>query len=159
MSYGRTNAGTRSAPFNLINRENVKNLEIAWTYRTGDPTGVDQNTPLQIGGLVYSCTPNNVVAALDADTGELKWKYDPEVSTPYWPRCRGVGFYDATETIGETAICAKRIILASMDARLIAMDATTGTLCPDFGENGIASTSAGMGVVKPGFHKQTGAVK
>jgi len=72
-SYGRTNAGTRYSPFTQITRDNVAQLQPAWTLRTGDERpGTDQSTPLQIGELLYTCTRNNRVVALDADTGEVR---------------------------------------------------------------------------------------
>lgn len=97
--YGRTPAGTRFAPFAQINKDNVDELEVAWTFRTGDIAGKgaeDQGTPIQVGDSVYVCTPYNKVIALDADTGKQRWKYDPDTpDTGIWNRCRGVGYYDA----------------------------------------------------------------
>ena len=79
-AYSRDTMGTRYSPFNQINRENVKDLSLAWTYRTGrntsNPNEVDQNTPLQIGNTLYSCTPTNAVHAINATTGERKWLFD-----------------------------------------------------------------------------------
>src|SRR5690606_921314 len=79
---------------------------VAWTFRHGDlpidPTGSgaqDQNTPLQIGDTVYACTVRNVVHALDADTGEQRWSFDPEASSPFWQRCRSVGYFESTGEI------------------------------------------------------------
>ncbi|VDR26857.1 Quinate/shikimate dehydrogenase (quinone) [Raoultella terrigena] len=73
--FGRDASGTRFAPYDQITPQNVKNLKVAWTYHTGRRLtgagiGVDENTPLQIGDTLYSCTPLNVVTALDADTGK-----------------------------------------------------------------------------------------
>lgn len=158
-SYGRTTKGLRYSPFDQINRENVGNLELAWTYRTGrGDVGIDQNTPLQIGDTVYSCTTSNVVAALDADTGEVKWKFDPKASAPFWQRCRGISYFqlpDAQKTAGQ--LCNERLIMTTIDARLIAIDAKTGEYCPGFGEGGTVQLSQGMGEVKTGFYFQTSA--
>jgi quinate dehydrogenase (quinone) len=55
---------------------------------------VDENTPLQIGDTLYSCTPLNVVTALDADTGKARWRFDPHAQTAEHVTCRGVGYYD-----------------------------------------------------------------
>lgn len=67
-----------------ITPANVNQLQVAWTYtgrRTvsepGVAAGVDENTPLQIGTSLYSCTPENLVTAIDADTGKAIWKFDP----------------------------------------------------------------------------------
>jgi quinate dehydrogenase (quinone) len=77
-SYGASTAGLRYATYNKINRDNVATLKPAWTIRTGDMgPGIDQNTPLQIGDTLYSCTRNNVILALDPDTGATRWRFDP----------------------------------------------------------------------------------
>ena len=78
--YGRSASGTRFAPYSDITPENVKDLQVAWTYHTGRRTtgsafGVDENTPLQIGNVLYTCTPENVVAAVDGDSGKELWKF------------------------------------------------------------------------------------
>ena len=180
-SYGRTTAGLRDAPFDQINIDTVGQLEEVWRFRTGDSgPGVDQNTPQQIGDTVYSCSRNNILSALDADTGKLRWRYDPVVKAPFWQRCRGVGYYrlpdpepvigagDAVAsatpaTAGEGVpavaggLCRERIIETTADARLIALDARTGQLCPDFGVGGTVALSQGMGEYPAGFYFQTSA--
>lgn len=177
-AYGRTNAGLRDAPFNQINRDNVSQLKLAWSYRTGDvKPGVDQNTPLQIGDTVYSCTRNDKIIALDADTGQPRWTFDPEAKSPFWQRCRGLGYYRADAPAAapagaassvstasaqaaaapEGGVCRDRIVQTTIDARLIELDARTGKLCEDFGNKGIVALSENMGPVKPGFYFQTSA--
>lgn len=97
-SYGRTNAGTRYAPFTQINRDNVNTLELAWTYRTGweqKNGGVDSNTPLQIHDKLYSCTPSGKISAINADTGKEIWSFQAPGSSPVWNRCRGLAFSDS----------------------------------------------------------------
>lgn len=173
-AYGRTTEGLRNAPFDQINLKNVAQLTQAWMYRTGDNgPGVDQNTPLQIGDTVYSCSRNNVVSALDADTGTLRWKHDPVVRAPFWQRCRGLGFYrlpadammiasaDAADLANGGSMpvqsCAERIIETTADARLIALDAKTGQPCGGFGNGGTVQLSQGMGPIDKGFYFQTSA--
>lgn len=98
--YGRDPGGSRYAPVDQINRENVDELKVAWTFRTGEKFNrgsEDQNTPMQVGDTLYVCTPTNVVIALDADTGKEKWRHDPHVKTGFWNRCRGVGYWDGTQ--------------------------------------------------------------
>ncbi|MDR8469497.1 membrane-bound PQQ-dependent dehydrogenase, glucose/quinate/shikimate family, partial [Acinetobacter baumannii] len=97
--FGRSGSGTRFAPYTDITPDNVKNLQIAWTYHTGRPKniGVDENTPIQIGSTLYSCTPTNIITALDGDSGKALWKYDPKAKTAEHITCRGVGYYDATQ--------------------------------------------------------------
>lgn len=80
VGFGRTPSGEQFAPYSQINAENVKNLEVAWTFHTGDITGngsENQNTPLQIGNILYPCTPTNQVFAVRGDTGEKLWHFDP----------------------------------------------------------------------------------
>lgn len=159
-AYGRTPEGRRDAPFDQINRDTVHRLQTAWTYRTGDTQpGVDQNTPLQIGHLVYSCTRRDRVIALDADTGLQRWLFDPQASAPFWQRCRGLGYWQDTEPSpeGTTGRCRERIVQTTMDARLIALDAHSGQPCGGFGQQGTVSLAQGMGPVKPGFYFQTSA--
>lgn len=98
--YGRDPGGARYAPVDQINRENVGRLKVAWTFRTGEKPqrgNQDQNTPLQVGDTLYVCTPTNIVIALDADSGREKWRHDPKVSSHFWHRCRGVGYWDGTQ--------------------------------------------------------------
>lgn len=153
-AYARTTAGTRFAPFNQINRDNVTKLVPAWTYRTTDyGSGVDQNTPLALGDTVYTCSPNDHVAALDADTGAVRWRNEPGASSPIWQRCRSLGSYDAG--LADGTPCAKRIFNSTIDAHLIALDAATGKPCPDFGTDGIVDLRPGMGPIPPGFYFQT----
>lgn len=157
-AYGRTPAGTRFAPFDQINKENVNQLEVAWTFRTGDvPTNgaEDQNTPLQVGDTVYVCTAHNIVFALNAETGAERWKFDPQAKAPVWQRCRGVSYY--REAILSPDACSERIMLTTIDARLIALDAKTGQQCSQFGNNGTVDLSQGMGEIKPGYYFQTSA--
>lgn len=158
-AYARDTMGRRYSPFDQINRETVNRLDLAWTFRTGrGNVGIDQNTPLQIGDTVYSCTTQNVVIALDADKGTEKWRYDPQAKGPFWQRCRGIGYYKlpAGEQVAGQA-CNERLVLTTIDARLIEIDAADGKLCESFGTGGIASLGADMGQVKPGFYFQTSA--
>ncbi|MCD9006465.1 membrane-bound PQQ-dependent dehydrogenase, glucose/quinate/shikimate family [Luteimonas sp. XNQY3] len=184
--YGRTPRGTRYAPETQIDRDNVDQLQVAWTFRTGDPANPfseNQNTPMQIGDTVYVCTPMNKVFALDADTGTEKWSFDPQpADTQTWNRCRGVAYYEpaavthslaqATATAGDDATappapaaaittpatantCSRRIVLTTIDARLIELDADTGTPCGSFGQGGTVDLKVGMGEVKPAYYIPT----
>ncbi|MFT3815053.1 MAG: membrane-bound PQQ-dependent dehydrogenase, glucose/quinate/shikimate family [Acidovorax sp.] len=162
-AYGRTTAGLRDAPFQQINRDNVTQLKLAWTFRTGDTKpGVDQNTPLQIGDTVYSCSRNDKINALDADSGQPRWTFDPKAKSPFWQRCRGLGYYRAADaatpaTASAPGACQDRIVQTTIDARLIELDAHTGKPCEDFGNKGEVSLAQNMGDVKPGFYFQTSA--
>ncbi|WP_343597780.1 membrane-bound PQQ-dependent dehydrogenase, glucose/quinate/shikimate family [Acinetobacter sp.] len=150
--FGRNSNSTRFAPYQDITPENVKDLQVAWTYRTGRPTkiGVDENTPIQIGSTLYSCTPTNIVTAIDGDTGKALWKFDPKATSAEHVTCRGVAYYDATQDKTAPAaqasqVCPQRILTSTVDGRLIALDAHTGKLCPSFGVNGQVDVLHDMG--------------
>lgn len=157
--FGRTAAGTRFAPFTQITPANVADLKVAWTYRTGrrvtgSGIGVDENTPLQVGDTLYSCTPLNVVSAIDADTGRERWKFDPHAKTDQHISCRGLGYYDAAKaqtfadaspTADAGIVCPRRIVLTTVDARLITLDASNGRPCEGFGDKGVVDLKRGMG--------------
>lgn len=166
--WGNTTAGNRFAALDQINKGNIGQLQVAWTFRTGDlpesngAGAEDQNTPLQIGDTVYTCTAYGKVFALDADTGAERWKFDPQGYAPNWQRCRGLGYFDASAAAAASsapaaapAACTKRLFLPTGDARLIALDAETGKPCADFGHQGTVDLKTDMGEIKPGYYQQT----
>ncbi len=167
-AYGNTPGGSRFAALNQITRDNVKDLTVAWTYRTGDtpisPGGggaEDQETPLQVGDKVFLCTPHNNVIAIDADTGKQLWKNEINAKSSVWMRCRGLAYFDATQalvqptapnstpvtavSVASGALCQRRLLMNTINAELIAIDADTGAFCPDFGKNGRVDLKIGMG--------------
>lgn len=160
-AWGNDQGGTRFSPLNQITPENVGQLEIAWTYRTGfKQTGLPapfEATPLKIGDSLYLCTPANDVIALDAETGREKWYFraGTDESRVGFAVCRGVAYY-RDPTAGEGP-CAERIITATVDARLLAIDARTGSLCPAFGKGGAIDLRRGMGFVDKGYYYVTSA--
>ena len=169
--YGRTTSGTRFVPLNQITPENVKDLEVAWTYRTGEipKTGeVHVVTPLHVNGMLYGCTQSSRLFALDPETGKEIWSFNPEAKGNFIPRCRGVGYYaDAAQSSDVNQVqqnqtsspkaCTRRIVSTTVDARLVAVDADTGKRCTDFGDQGIVDLKLGMGDIQPGFYFPTSA--
>ena len=151
LHYGNTLAGTRFSPLTQINATNVGQLEEAWTYRTGSKrAGMGfEATPLMVGDTLYLCTPENIVIALDADTGTRRWVVDPKVDAPPTGTCRGVAYH---RTAGAAGPCAARIIFATIDARLMAVDAATGATCTGFGKAGTVDLKRGMGEVAKGYY-------
>jgi quinoprotein glucose dehydrogenase/quinate dehydrogenase (quinone) len=158
-AYGGTNAGDRYSSLEHVTPANVAALEIAWTHDAG---AIDagarspmQTTPIMVSDALYYCSQTNVVFALDAETGEERWRYDPNVTQPgpgWIVRCRGVAYYHSSRRD-----CPERIITATFDARLIALDARTGRVCESFGEDGAVDLTQGLGVVEPGFHYSSSA--
>lgn len=152
-AYGANSAGTRFTPHAQINRANVAELSEAWSMDTGR-VGRFSATPIQIEDGLYLCTAQNVMIALDPDTGAERWRFDPENDTPasgILGNCRGVTYYHLPDRPrGEQ--CAERIYTATTDARMIAVDAGTGQPCAEFGDDGQISLLAGMGEVKPYYY-------
>ncbi len=147
--YGQNTRGSRYSALSEIDTSNVAGLEVAWQYRTGDlPTGeaAFQGTPIKLGELLYVCTPYSKVVAVDAETGEQKWAYDPQVQSKEWQRCRGLAsWHEAEAEPGKNgALCSTRIVLTTLDARLITLDAHNGAVCPGFGENGQVNLLDGL---------------
>jgi quinoprotein glucose dehydrogenase len=145
--YGHDAGGMRYSPLTQITRENVSSLAVAWTFHTGDiadgkdggPRSGFETTPLVVDGTMYLTTGFNRVIALDPATGARKWAYDPllERQNDYGDGLinRGVATWlDETRAAG--AACRRRIFEATLDARLIALDAATGAPCEGFGQHG-----------------------
>lgn len=159
-SYGATPGGTHFSRANQITPENVQHLEVAWEHRSGDireghfisPDDFQtqsslQVTPIMIEDRLYYCSPFNMVFALDAESGEEIWSYNPGVDhdADILPNCRGVSSW----TSGAKGFCEHRIIVGTLDARLIALDAETGGRCTDFGDNGEVDISHGLSEHQP----------
>jgi quinoprotein glucose dehydrogenase len=146
-NYGNDPGGMRYSPLNQINRDNVARLKVAWIYHTGDVSdgsrtkdrSAFENTPIVVDGTMYLSTPLSRVIALDPESGAEKWTYDPKIELHghYSERLinRGVASWlDPTRKPG--APCARRIFIATINARLIALDAAGGNACADFGNQG-----------------------
>jgi quinoprotein glucose dehydrogenase len=153
-AWGGDAGGSRFSPLEEITPANVSDLAVAWRFRTGDfdPTGTlktsFQATPVLHDGTLYLCTPFNRVFALDAETGEQRWMYDPGLA-PEGMRhltCRGVALHEDGEA-EPGAACRTRVLTGTIDLRLLALDAATGRPCPDFGENGAVDLARGLGDV------------
>lgn len=171
--YGNDPGGQRFSKLSQLTPENVAGLEQAWVYRTqqGGP-GVHgfQVTPLMVGENLYLCTPYTVVISLDAESGAERWRFDPSNEKTRPRSCRGVAYYevpsateagpeaeDGAEDGAEEAACAARIITATGDAKLLAVDAQTGKPCENFGEGGAVDLTVGMGEVRTGYYYVTSA--
>src|SRR5262245_43419018 len=146
-SYGGDAGGSRYSPLTQITKDNVATLTVAWVYHTGDVSdGSDgrrksafEATPIVASGTMYVTTPFNRVVALDPETGREQWQFDPQIDVrgPYSEGLitRGVALWtDPYRAAG--AACRQRLFLATIDARLFALDAATGQPCVDFGTEG-----------------------
>ncbi len=165
IAYGRTAGGSRYSPLATITPENVRRLQRAWEYRTGDlrdPAADPEETtyevtPLMVNGLLYICTPHQIAIALDPVTGKEQWRFDPQTGTNKQRQhqtCRGVSYFEL-EGVPADAECSRRILLPTSDARLIALDAKTGAVCRGFGKDGAVNLALNMPHYYPGSYYST----
>jgi quinoprotein glucose dehydrogenase len=154
--------GTRYSTLDQIDTHNVRHLVKAWSYRlpiepdpSKHPYVAFEATPINIGDTLYFCTPTNSVVALDAESGAVRWTAAANLR-PWggFRACRGVAYYRAAH---ELPHCTERIVTATSDARLKALDASTGEACPDFGTAGVVDLLDGMGHIDPGVFGVTSA--
>jgi len=159
-SYGGDPGGNRHSPLTLINRGNVERLKIAWTYRTGE-LGADfarsatltfEATPILARDALYLSTATNIVIALDPASGVQRWRYDPRIDRARRyseATSRGVSSW-IDPAADPTTPCSHRIILGTLDARLIALDGRTGQPCRDFGSGGKVDLNPGAAGLRAG---------
>lgn len=148
------------AALDQITPQNVARLSQAWSFSTGDLAARPeiaagwkfQVTPILIEGRLIVCTPRNEVIALDPGTGAQIWRFDPQVSdTDFEPNarvCRGVTPWIDAQAPAD-APCRTRILTATIDRRLFALDASTGARCPGFGANGEVSVEPERALTSP----------
>ena len=144
--YGGDQGGQRYSTAHQITPGNVTQLTQVWSYSTGDAaTKGDalerasfEDTPILADGRIYVCSPFDEVSAIDPGTGQQLWRFDPKIDTairyPNDDVCRGVAYWRNPAAAG--GACAARIYLATVDRRLIALDAASGKPCADFGDRG-----------------------
>jgi len=119
LSHGRTWSEQRFSPLDQIHDGNVAGLQPRWSFDTGTMRGLEA-TPLMVDGVLYATGTWSTVFALDARTGELRWRYDPEVP-------REVGQKACCDVVNRgVAVYEGRVYLGTLDGRLIALDAETG---------------------------------
>ncbi|HTC67031.1 MAG TPA: pyrroloquinoline quinone-dependent dehydrogenase [Candidatus Acidoferrum sp.] len=167
-SYGHDAGGTRYSPAGQINRENVAQLEVAWTYRTGALDQIEDDlkehaafeaTPILVDGRLYLSTPFDHVIALEPETGKKIWEYDPRLDASHGfseVTSRGVSAWkDSAAKPGQ--LCGLRIFIGTLDARLIALDGETGKPCVDFGANGQIDLTKDVNLRDAGQYQVTSA--
>lgn len=145
-AYAGTYAAARYSPLAQINRDNAKDLHIAWRWRSPDmaikdadpkvgPSVANELTPLMVGGVLYTSTSLSQVAAIDAATGATKWVFDPRIyenglglpANLGWLH-RGVAYWRSGDD--------ERIVMLTAFAQMIVLDAKTGKPVPTFGKDG-----------------------
>ncbi len=122
ITYGHDYAETHFSPLNQINTKNVKRLSLAWSVTTEAPQGTVEATPLMHNGVLYGILPWDVMFAVDARTGQTKWRWDPDVPREHISRLccgpvnRGVAIYNG------------RVYAGLLDGRVVALDEQIGKL-------------------------------
>ena len=153
-AYAGTYAAARYSPLTQINKDNAKNLSVAWRWKSPDmaikqanpnvgPSRANESTPLMVGGVLYTSTSLSQVAAIDAATGETKWVFDPKVyenglglpANDGWLH-RGVAYWKSGDD--------ERIIMLTAFAQMYALDAKTGQPVKGFGTDGRVDLAQGM---------------
>jgi quinoprotein glucose dehydrogenase len=144
-TYSGDPGSMKYSSLNVINRQNVQQLQLAWEWRTGEKAiaqtdttlaarpGDFQATPIVVNDTMYLSTPFNRVVALDANSGKQFWSFDPGAYKAGQPS-NGTGFVHrgvALWTDGN-----ERRVFMNSRWRLLALDAKTGLLISSFGRNG-----------------------
>lgn len=145
-TYGGSSGADRYSALAQITRSNVHQLEIAWRYDTGQ--GDLQTSPLMFGATLYATTPGQNVIALDATTGQLRWRFNSgsknqELSrnlsywgSPSWQPVRGLSYW----TDGK-----EQRLFTGAGTYLYALDPKSGRPVPSFGEGGRVDLRKGIG--------------
>jgi PQQ-dependent dehydrogenase (methanol/ethanol family) len=122
----------RYSSLSQINHQNVSELSVAWAFQVGfsDASSSFENTPTVVNGVMYISSPKDDVFALKANTGELLWRYDPQVNLSTTKFCCGI----ASRGV---AVAGDKVYLTTLDARLIALDQKNGKPVASFGEKGV----------------------
>lgn len=126
----------RFSPLTGITRDNVKQLQVAWTYESGDHFTASemQSNPVVVDGVLYATTPSMQVVAVNAATGKELWKFDPTGGASARTRARHRG----------VTVHADRIFV-TWRSFLISLDKSTGKPVPTFGVDGRVDLREGLG--------------
>jgi quinoprotein glucose dehydrogenase len=166
-TYSNDPGGTRYSPASQIDRNNVTQLKVAWTFHTGalphdpelDKKAAFEATPILVDGKLFLSTPYDHVFALDPESGAKVWEFDPKLELPYGSSevtSRGVSAW--RDPLGKAgSVCRLRIFIGTLDARLIALDGATGKPCADFGSEGEVDLTTGVKLRDPGDYQVTSA--
>ena len=125
LNYGRGYKEQRFSPLDKVNRDNVDELDLAWSFKFDTARGMEA-TPLVHNGVIYVSTGWSHVHALDARTGEQLWHYDAEVPKDHLIKTccgavnRGVALWQGD---AETGL---QVFFGTLDGRLVALNAETG---------------------------------
>jgi quinoprotein glucose dehydrogenase len=133
--YGGNSENTHYSSLKQINRSNINQLELAWSYDAGETGGL-QTSPIEVGGVLYGISPTQKVFALDAANGKLKWKFDSGVVGTQPDR--GLAYWASPDNKD------RRIIVGVMNF-VYELDAETGQPISSFGNQGRIDLREGLG--------------
>jgi quinoprotein glucose dehydrogenase len=167
-NYGNDAGGGRYSTASQINRGNIGQLRVAWTYRTGaldvprelNHKAAFEATPIVVDGKLFLSTPYDHVIALNPVSGSKLWEFDPQLDLAHGyseVTSRGVSAWrdDRARKAGQE--CRLRIFVGTLDARLIALDGQTGKPCADFGVNGEVDLTRDVNLRDVGDYQVTSA--
>lgn len=136
-------ASSQYSSLKQIHARNVRRLEVAWTYRSGDARPDDRSqmqcNPLVIDGTLYGTTPQLKLVALDAATGVERWRFDPFAAGS------GNSSLGVNRGVVHWREGGDERILFTAGAHLYAVDARTGRLVASFGQGGRVDIREGLG--------------
>lgn len=119
------NGGTRYSGLDQINRQNVTNLQVAWTYHSRDGSNAIQCNPIIVDGVMFAPTPGKFMVAVNAETGAELWRFKPEGK----PAFRGLIYWPGQAGAAERVMfCAGKF--------LYALNPQTGQPIANFGDGG-----------------------
>lgn len=139
-AYKADAESTSYSPLDEVNKENVQQLKVAWSFYPNDAAegtrfASSQSNPIVIDGVMYSSSARHRIYAIDAATGKQIWSFDPFDGGPGGGSFRGVTYWEDGKD--------KRILFTGGDV-LFALKAETGELITTFGQNGKVSMNVGM---------------
>ena len=149
--YGGDQAGTKYSALDQINKTNVRTLQLAWEWKTGEKRleeyktfpGIFEATPVMIGGTLFLSTPYNRVVALNPENGRERWSYDPRAyADGQVPN--GTGFVHRGVALWRDSKNGRLRVFMNSRYRLISIDAETGKPVESFGDNGFVTLSDGL---------------
>ena len=132
--FGHDPGAMRYSPLRQINTRNVRSLAPVWKFDTGERGRPFEVTPLVVNNRMYVMTPSQHIVALEPETGRKIWSFDAHVGKGSVGR--GVSFWPGDKTSGP------RIVFGTDKAQLVELDASTGHLVKEFGNNGVVDLGA-----------------
>ncbi len=150
-SYNGDRGSTKYSSLDQINADNVGKLEVQWTWTSPEVARTKENprlasfayesTPIVVGGVMYVSSSHSEVIAINPETGEQIWHYDPKAYEAGRPT--NLGFVHRGVTHFKDGDF-ERIYIATGDSRLISIDAKTGKPDSSFGSNGEIDLTKGL---------------